>query len=418
MMQAVGKITVQPWMSGPATVRVLSAVTSTGAEARFVGGCVRDAILDRPVHDIDIALGMPPDQVMRRLQTAGITVVPTGIAHGTVTAVIDGQTFEITTLRADVETFGRRAKVAFVDDWIADAARRDFTINAMFAAPDGTLYDPYGGQSDLRAGRVRFVGDAATRIREDVLRLLRFFRFHAYYGRTAPDDAALEACAAAAHLLPTLSSERVAGELLRLLNAPTPADILQLMADRGVLRHVLPEATAIARLRALVSIEDRRGGADALRRLGTVLAVDETGAAAVADRLRLSNQRKRRLTAMAGSSAAPRPATAAAERRHHLYRWGVTAYRDRVMIGWADTATDNSAESDEAWEQVLALPDTWTPPAFPLRGADALDRGLAPGPEVGNILRGLETWWIEGDFCADRAACLAELDRILAATQS
>ena len=419
-MQAAGKITVQPWMRAPATVRVLSAVTSTGAVARFVGGCVRDAILERPVHDIDIALAMPPDQVMRLLQDAGITAVPTGIAHGTVTAVIDGQTFEITTLRADIETFGRRAKVAFVDDWMADAARRDFTFNAMFAAPDGTLYDPFGGQADLRAGCVRFVGDAATRIGEDVLRLLRYFRFHAYYGRTAPDDAALQACAASAHLLPTLSGERVAGELLRLLGAPAPAEILQLMADRDVLRHVLPDATAIATLRELVSIEDRRGDVDALRRLGAVLAVDGTGAAAVADRLRLSNRRKRRLTAIAEPGPVPNPAMPAATRRHFLYQSGVTAYRDRVMISWAEARndTDNRGGTAEAWEAVLALADTWTAPAFPLRGTDALARGLSPGPAVGNILRGLETWWIDGDFRADRAACLAELDRVLAATRS
>ncbi len=417
-MEAVGKIPVQPWMRAPATVRVLDALAASGSAARFVGGCVRDAILEREVRDIDIALGVPPEEVMRVLSAAAITVIPTGIAHGTVTAVVDGHHFEITSLRADVETFGRHAKVAFVDDWMADAARRDFTINAMFAAADGALYDPFGGMADVKAGRVRFVGDAAIRIREDVLRLLRFFRFYAHYGRTEPDTAALAACTQLAHLLPTLSGERVAGEVLRLLAAPAPAEIVQLMADHRVLRHVLPEASAIAGLRALVTIEAELGMVDALRRLGAVLTVGAAGAADVAQRLRLSNRQSERLSAICVTPLAS-PCPPRAQRRQALYRWGNRGYRDWALINWATSRMIEDAErGDAAWREALSLADEWTPPRFPLRGADVMTRGVAAGPEVGELLRAVETWWVDGDFAADRQACLAELDRRLAAIRS
>ncbi|MEE8534186.1 MAG: CCA tRNA nucleotidyltransferase, partial [Alphaproteobacteria bacterium] len=232
-------------MKAPATRAVVDALTADSAEVRFVGGCVRDAVAGRKVTDVDIATPDPPETVTRLLEAAGIRVVPTGIAHGTVTAVIRHRHFEITTLRRDVETYGRRAKVAFTDDWTADAARRDFTINALFCDPDGTLYDPFGGIDDLDAGRVRFVGDAVKRIKEDVLRLLRFFRFYAHYGRPPPDAEALAACRAMARALPGLSGERVSAELLRLLAAPDPAAVLALMIEAEVLAFVLPEVAGL-----------------------------------------------------------------------------------------------------------------------------------------------------------------------------
>src|SRR6516162_8776057 len=218
------RIALQPWMVEPATNAVLGALSAGGAEARFVGGSVRDALLGRPIGDIDIATTAPPERVTELLEKRGIKVVPTGLAHGTVTAIagIPSRHFEITTLRRDVETYGRRARVAFDADWAADAARRDFTINAIFLAPDGTIDDPVGGLADLRAHRIRFVGDPAKRIAEDVLRLLRYYRFEARFGTGGGDPGARAACRAAAHLLPRLSAERVAQELVKLLETTDP----------------------------------------------------------------------------------------------------------------------------------------------------------------------------------------------------
>src|SRR5215510_13136350 len=230
-MQSSDRLDPQPWMIAAETVAVMAALSSAGGEARFVGGCVRDALLGRPVTDVDIATHEPPERVMNLLSRAGIKAVPTGIKHGTVTAVIGRKHFEITTLRRDVETYGRHARVEYTNDWAADAARRDFTMNALFCSLDGTIYDPFGGLADLREHRVRFVGDAEARIREDVLRLLRFFRFYAHYGAPPPDAAALAACRALAPLLPTLSGERVCGETLKLLLAPEPASVFATMRD-------------------------------------------------------------------------------------------------------------------------------------------------------------------------------------------
>ena len=269
-------------MSAKETRDVIAALTAKGARVRFVGGCVRDALLGRAVKDVDIATHDDPETVTALLKAAGIRAIPTGIAHGTVTAVTGAAHFEITTLREDVETDGRRAKVAFTDDWEADAARRDFTFNAIFCAPDGTIYDRFGGIEDLKAGRVRFVGDAETRLKEDVLRLLRFFRFHAWYGRGLPDPKGLDACRKFAHLLPNLSGERVAAETLRLLGAEDPSPVFALMRQEGILTHFLPEAQNIARLTALVALERGYGEADPLRRLAAVLDVTAAGAQGVA----------------------------------------------------------------------------------------------------------------------------------------
>ncbi|MGE4220379.1 MAG: CCA tRNA nucleotidyltransferase, partial [Alphaproteobacteria bacterium] len=274
-----GRIEPQPWMTEPATQRVMRALAEGGAGARFVGGCVRDALLGRPIRDIDIATDGSPERVTAILAAAGIKVVPTGFAHGTVTAVVDHRGFEITTLRVDVETFGRHARVAFTDDWVADAARRDFTFNAMSLETDGTLHDPFGGEADLRARRVRFVGAARQRIEEDVLRLLRYFRFHAHYGAPPPDAEALDACRAMAPRLPDLSAERVAAELMKLLAAPDPVPVLRLMRAEGVLARVLDEARDLARLARMVRID---AAADPLRRLAALLPSDPAGALAVA----------------------------------------------------------------------------------------------------------------------------------------
>jgi len=393
-------ITSLPWMSEAATRAVMAALGE--ANARFVGGCVRDALLGRPVLDIDIATKLPPDEVTRRLEAAGIRAVPTGLAHGTVTAVLKPRHFEITTLRRDVETFGRHARVAFTDDWAEDAGRRDFTMNALYLSADGAVFDPIGGLADLREGRVRFVGDAGRRIDEDVLRLLRFYRFYAHYGKGEADEAARDAARERAPLLPSLSAERVAAEMLKLLAAPDPLPVLALMREDGVLAQMLPEATAFDRLAALVALD---ATVDPLRRLGALAATDAAAAEAVGARLKLSRAERERLAAFA---APPWPVALDGDgraQRRALYHLGAALYRDLVLL----RATE-SGDADRA-RDLLTRADAWTPPRLPLKGRDVTARGIAAGPIVGQLLAEIEAWWEDGDFRADRAACRAELER-------
>lgn len=404
------RIEPQPWMAARETRAVIDALRAGGADVRFVGGCVRDAVAGRAISDIDLATEAPPERVVELLEAAGLRAVPTGLAHGTVTAVSGGRPFEVTTLRHDVETDGRHAVVAFTDDWEADAARRDFTINALSLEPEGLLHDPFGGVADLRAGRVRFVGDPYQRIEEDVLRLLRYFRFYAHYGRPPPDPESLRACGKMAHLLPRLSAERVRVELLKLLAAPDPAAVMRLMRDEGVLDHFLAHATAIDRLARLVAIETGLGLNDPLRRLAAVLPVDGETARHLAQGLRLSNVERDRLVAMAEPDPAPSPALGAAERRQLLYRVGAEAWRDAVLVAWAEGA---AAAQDASWRDLLATADTWRRPQFPLTGRDVKRLGVAEGAAVGELLQAVEAWWIEGDFAADRTACLARLKSLV-----
>src|SRR6266851_1971135 len=408
-MQPVARIEPPGWVTDASTRAVLAALGAAGAVVRFVGGCVRDALLDRPIGDIDIATQDPPETVLKLLAAAAIKAVPTGIAHGTVTAVVvtaNGapRHFEITTLRRDVETFGRHARVAFTDDWAADAARRDFTMNALFLDAAGQIFDPVGGLEDLRAGRVRFVGDAEARIREDVLRLLRFYRFHAHYGRGEAEAAARQACRKLAGLLPGLSGERVAAELLKLLSAPDPLPTIELMIEDGVLAVLLPEARRRDRLAGLLPLEPE---GDSLRRLAALL-VSELGAVdAVATRLRLPNATRDRLALLA---APPWPIELGGDERvqrralHHL---GLDAYRDLVLLRAAETGAGDTARA------LLAAASGRVPPRFPLRGSDVTRLGVPPGPAVGRLLAAVEDWWGAGAFRADRKACLARLGEIL-----
>src|SRR5216684_8183850 len=282
------------WMDEPPVQALLAALARGGIAARFVGGCVRNTVLERPVDDIDIAVDKPPETVMRALEAADLRVVPTGLKHGTVTAIVKGRPFELTTLRRDVLTDGRRAVVAFTDDWRADAGRRDFTFNALYADPDGTIWDPFDGRGDLLAGRVRFIGDPDQRIAEDHLRILRFFRFYAWFGKPPLDSAGFDACRRNAGSLSSLSAERVAKELLRLLAAPAPADALEAMAEAGALDHWLPEYAGTARLRALI---DREDIPDPLRRLAAILS-PQADATTIGKRLKLSTQEALRLAVM------------------------------------------------------------------------------------------------------------------------
>ncbi len=405
-MQATGQIAIQPWMAAKATRAVMTALTTDGTPARFVGGSVRDALLGRPVKDIDVATPLAPGEIVARIEGAGLKAIPTGLAHGTVTALSGRQSFEITTLREDVETYGRHAKVAFTDDWVADAARRDFTFNAMFADSDGVLYDPFQGAIDLFSGRVRFVGDARQRIAEDVLRLLRFFRFHAHYGTGAPDSEGLSACQGFVDRIGDLSGERLRDELLRLLGARDPVPTLCDMAGIGALAPLFPDVKvdferAMDRLAGLVAIEQRLNHVDSIRRLAA-LARDSVGdVVSIAERLRLSNVDRDRLAAVARPATEPQPGLTAHQVRVAIYRMGPDLFRDLTFTAWA------ADRDDHGYGPLLARGLSWLPPALPIAGRDMLRLGLRPGPHVGRVLGELEQWWIDGDFVADHDALLA-----------
>jgi poly(A) polymerase len=386
-------------MEAAATRAVLRALEAGGQEARFVGGCVRDALLGRAIGDIDIATPEPPQRVTELLRKRRIKVVPTGIAHGTVTAVAGGRPFEITTLRRDVETFGRRARVAFDAGWAEDARRRDFTMNALFLDGAGAVFDAVGGLEDLRAGRVRFVGDPEARIREDVLRLLRFYRFHAHYGRGPADAAARAACRGLASLLPTLSAERVAAETVKLLRAPDPVPTLRLMAEDGVLAAALPELVRLDLLARLVAIEP---GPDPVRRLAALLPADAAVAEAFAARLKLANKVRDRLGALAAPAAPIDLAADGRTQRRTLYRLGAALYRDGALLAAAAAGRERPAA-------LLRLAEEWPVPVFPLRGQDLVEAGIPAGREVGRLLEALRAWWEANDFTPDRATCLAHL---------
>jgi poly(A) polymerase len=397
------------WLAWPETKAVMAALQGKdrgSPVARFVGGAVRDAILGRMVEDIDIATVLAPDEVTRRLKAAGIKAVPTGIDHGTVTAVANGRPFEITTLRHDVETFGRRARVEFTDDWQADAARRDFTINAVYAEAGGGIVDPLGGREDITAGRVRFIGDARARIGEDALRILRFFRFSAWFGRGELDPAGLEACRELAPRLDILSVERVAKEILKLLAAPAPAATLRAMAAAGVLPHVLPEAEHIDRLARLEKIEAALAAVDALRRLAVLLPpAGETGA-----RLRLSRADQARLKQMITPMPEVNPSLNGLSLVEALYRRGREEIADHALLNWAGST---AALDDRLWRGLIGLIREEEVPKFPLQGADVVTRGVPPGPEVGRILAEAEARWIAAGLPESKAAALAFLEQVL-----
>lgn len=411
-MTVAARLSPQPWMTAPESLALFAALASGGADARFVGGCVRDAWLGRPVKDIDIATHAPPERVMELLEAAGIRVIPTGLAHGTVTALCGGKPYEITTLRRDVETFGRHARVEFTDDWIEDAARRDLTMNALSCTPDGAMFDPFGGLADLAAGHVRFVGEAHRRIEEDVLRLLRFFRFHAHYGRGEPDAEALAACRDLAPRLPTLSGERVRGELFRLLTAPCAAAVWRLMMGQGIMVHLLPEAMDTDRLDRLIAVERDLGlTPDPTRRLAAVLDSDRPGALRAADALRLSNHERDRLLALVEPPVAVAPADDRKALRQALYRVGdAELFGDLLLIA---AAIHDGPLDLGALRKALSVADDLPGLKLPIAGRDLLELGVPRGPLVGGTLKRVEAWWIAEDFQPDRDTCLEMARRLL-----
>ena len=375
------KLDAAKWRKKRGMKRLLAALGADEGLTRYVGGAVRDDLLGLPISDIDLATRIPPHEVVQRLEEARIKAVPTGIDHGTITAVSDGHPFEITTLRRDVSTDGRRATVAFTDDWQEDAARRDFTINALSADPvTGELFDYFGGLTDLDLRHIRFIGDPFQRIAEDYLRILRFFRFHARFGSGALDPAALEACTARAKDLMALSRERIADELLKLLGMDDPCPALAIMLDRDILQSVLPEigVERIATLRALIAAEREAGiEPDSLRRLTALLPRQSATAEDVAARLRLSNKARKRI----GCSADP---NIAGDPRALAYRVGVQCTVDRLLLGGRPRDAAAIAR--------------WHPPRLPIGGGALIKRGLSEGPIVAQTLRRIEDRWVEAGF--------------------
>lgn len=394
------------WLVEPGFLRVVSAIEAAGGEARVVGGAVRDALVGRPVREVDIATTLVPEAVVDAARSARLKAVPTGIEHGTVTVVTGGRAYEVTTLRRDVATDGRRAVVAFTDDWDADARRRDFTFNAIYCDRRGILHDPVAGYADLRSGHVRFIGDAGQRIREDYLRILRFFRFHAELGYGALDPLGLAASERLAAGLARLSRERVQQELLRLLAAPGAVMVIETMAGHGILSALDLGVVDVATFDNLVAIEAAQGRPpESTLRLAALFLDPEAGhdASDVARRLRLSNRQRDRLIAVEGPPAVS-PALTMADRRQLLYRLGDQGFRDRVLIGWARAG---GAADDPGWVGLLNFADGWTAPRFPVKGRDIVSRHLAEGPEVGELLARLERHWIERDFRPSRKQLLA-----------
>ncbi len=416
-MEPAGRIEPQSWMRAAETRRVIEALEAGGSEARFVGGCVRDSLIGRPVKDVDIATPDEPERVMELLRRAGLKAVPTGVEHGTITAVSDHHPFEITTLRRDVETFGRHARVAFTDDWIADAARRDFTMNAMFCAPDGTIYDAFGGWEDLLIGRVRFVGEPEQRIREDYLRVLRFFRFHAHYGQGPPEPVALRAAVKHAGGLAHLSGERLRQELLRLLTAPDPRQVIAVMAEGGVLAAVLPEARGLARLSGLIEVEQKLAvSPDEGLRLAALLEASPEEIEAEAERLRLSRKERERLLHAAPPERvqAVEPELSAQWLRRFLHRHGGARARDLLLLAAATRSGHGAAVKIDRLSQALEQAARWSPKRLPVNGGDLRALGVKAGPEMGRLLRALDDWWQERDFRPDREACLDKLREMVA----
>jgi poly(A) polymerase len=377
----------------PRLQRVFEVIAAAGGEARVAGGAVRNALLDEPISDVDLATTLLPAQVTAACKAAGMAVHPTGIEHGTLTVVNQRSVFEVTTLRRDVSTDGRRATVSFTTDWREDALRRDFTINAMYCSSDGKVHDFTDGYRDILRKRIIFVGEARQRIAEDYLRILRFFRFHARYGEGDPDGGGLAACVALKEGMRGLSAERLRQEMLKLLEARGAVATLEVMARTGILAEILPytdDFSVVARLPT-----------DGILRL-MALATDPAGLKA---RFRLSNDEADRIASVL-DVAPPTPALHPREQRALLYRMGEQAWRDSVNMARARARGD---QEDWTWQALADLPARWPIPQFPVTGHDLMAAGVLPGPEMGRMMQTLEDWWIASDFQPDRGTLLARI---------
>ena len=399
-----------PWMQGD-DITALFAAFPEGT-LRFVGGCVRNALMGVEVGDIDIATQLEPQQAIAALDKAGIKHVPTGIEHGTITAIIDKKPFEITSLRKDVETDGRRAVVAFTTDWAEDAQRRDLTINALYADLAGKVFDPTGeGLDDLEAMKFRFVGDAQARVQEDYLRILRFFRFLAWYGGAGKvDAAALKACRENRRGLKKLSAERVWSELKKLLLAPDPSRSVRIMLTNEILDTLLPEASNAEGLSKMISLERREAIApDPLLRLMAMSAREPLQMALLCKRLKMSAKETTRLRAWSDSSVALDPHASDSEKLKAIYFAGKQVVIDRARVR---AAGEEDAIMSSRWMSLADLAMGWTPPEFPLSGKDLQAAGVEPGPKMGKVLEALKALWVRSSFTADREKLLMALKLI------
>ena len=408
-MTTSASIAHAPWLKAAETRALMAAFESARAgSARFVGGCVRNTLMGLEADDIDIATQLHPDEVVRLARSAGFAAHPTGIEHGTITIVVHHRPFEVTTLRRDVTTDGRRATVAFTEDWAEDAQRRDFRLNALYASSAGEIFDPTGGGlDDARAGRVIFIGDADTRLREDFLRILRFFRFNAWYAKGPLDPDGLNACRARVEGLDTLSAERVWKELKKLLSAPNPRAAWEAMEAIEARQRVAPELSRHDRLDALIALEsDLMLPVDALTRVAAALP-DQDAAWAFARRMKAANEQRDRLVAALGDDVKITSFLSLREMRRALYMLGAEAFRDRVMLAWA-SGGGNAAQ----WRALVAHAQMWARPKLPLSGEDIIAAGVPAGPKVGIVMREVEAWWIDADFPDDRMAIAERLKAV------
>jgi poly(A) polymerase len=398
------------WFKAAETQKLIAAFEAARAGgSRFVGGCVRNTLMGREVEDIDVATQLSPDQTTEVAAKAGFAAHPTGVEHGTVTVVVDHKPFEVTTLRRDVSTDGRRATVAFTESWEEDAERRDFRMNALYADASGQIHDPTGGGlDDARAGRIIFIGDAHTRIKEDYLRILRFFRFNAWYARGPVDPHGLQACADLVAGLDTLSVERIWSETKKLLRAADPRASWEGMTAIEVRARALPELDNHPRLRALMDLEaDLMLPVDAMTRVAAALE-DQESARALSRRLKLSNEERDRLVAALGDDVKITSYMSLREMRRAIYRIGNEAFRDRVMLAWAAAGGDKA----QAWRALVAHAHMWKPPRLPLTGDEVMAAGVPAGPKVGLIMREVEDWWIDADFPDDKLSVIERLKAV------
>ena len=414
MSNPLPSLSTAEWLAAPAVQRVFAVLTAGGEEARIAGGAVRNALMGLPVGEVDIATTATPDKVTAAAAKAGIRAVPTGLDHGTVTLVVDGTGFEVTTLRQDIETDGRHAIVRFGRDWTADARRRDFTVNALSVDQAGVVHDPVGGYPDILARRIRFIGAPDRRIAEDRLRILRFFRFHAQVGEGEIDAAGLSAAMRARDGLRDLSPERIGQEMRRIVIAPRAAGTVATMQEAGVLPVVLGGVGFLAQFAAAARFEAEVGATPAVApRLAVLACRIVEDVLRVSARLRLPNAERERMTATLAAAASVAALRDARPARRLLYRLGVERFRDGVVHAFAWSGAADLA----LWLDLYGLPDRWTVPSFPLGGCDIIGQGTPRGPQVGELLRAVEAWWIDQDFAPDEAALRRRLQQMLASAQ-
>ncbi len=392
------------WLNDITTQSIFSAFNREGFQARVVGGAIRNTLLGQKVKDIDFATTASPEQAINLAHEADLKVIPTGLKHGTITIVVGGAPFEVTTLREDVETDGRHAQVSFTKNWKTDASRRDFTINALYADEAGRLYDPVGGYEDVVAGRLRFIGEPVERIREDYLRILRYFRFQAEYNLKSVDNASLKACVAETKGLAGLSAERVISEVEKILTGPHAVHVINLMYDYAVLLEVLGLVAHPLTLEKLITLEKRFSDVpDVVLRLGALCCLKEEDGLYLSQRFKLSNQKK----ALICSLNRPDPTFVSdmslAEAKVALYKLGPKVYQNKVLYCWVKAQADIC---DEAWTKLFELVDQWDVPEFPIRGQDLINLGMEKGPEIGVVLKALEVYWIQHDFKPGKSSLL------------